>query len=114
MIQPDGSVIVPFSPVGSQAEGGQDPSTKKPRRVRLLLDARTELTNEELEVRTFVNIRALLLIARQRARAHYLEGQAELRREHAHKKAERDGMKMLEEMVWGAPRGSEYLLCYQY
>ena len=51
-MQPDGSVVVPFSPVGSagQAEGGEERGAKKPRRVRLLLDARTELTNEELEV----------------------------------------------------------------
>ncbi len=58
-------------------------------------------------------MRTLLLTETQRARAHYLEGQAELRREHAQKKAERDGMKMLEEMVWGAPRGNEYPLCCQ-
>ena len=52
MMQLDGSIIVPLSPLGSasQVDGGQAPNLKKARRVRLLLDARTELTNEELEV----------------------------------------------------------------
>lgn len=36
-----------------------------------------------------------------------MEGQALLREETAKKKAEKEGMKMLEEMVWGPPRGSE-------
>ena len=53
MMQPDGSIIVPLSPLGSasQVDGCQASNLKKARRVRLLLDARTELTNEELEVR---------------------------------------------------------------
>ncbi|KAI0094873.1 Rec8 like protein-domain-containing protein [Irpex rosettiformis] len=94
MMQPDGSVVVPLSPFGSasQADGdywGPESNLKKPRRVRLLLDARTELTNEELE----------------KARTCYMEGQAELRREQAQRKVEKEGMKVLEEMVWGAPRG---------
>ncbi|KAI0692763.1 Rec8 like protein-domain-containing protein [Cytidiella melzeri] len=90
-LQPDGSIIVPLSPFGTatQVNVGEAPAAKKPRRVRLLLDARTELTNEELE----------------RARENYLQGQAGLRNELAQKKAEKEGMKMLEEMVWGAPRG---------
>lgn len=53
-VRADGSIIYPLSPLGSQAgEGGQgdQPKQKKAKRVRLLLDARTELTNEELEVR---------------------------------------------------------------
>lgn len=53
----EGSVIVPLSPLdGSQqmnGDGGDGQQTRQPKKtkhVRLLLDARTELTNEELEV----------------------------------------------------------------
>jgi meiotic recombination protein REC8, fungi type len=48
----DGSIILPLSPLGSQCrpEDEQRKQLKKSKRVRLLLDARTELTNEELEV----------------------------------------------------------------
>ena len=55
---PEGSIILPLSPLGqspgSRAQDAAGPVTgkqpKKGKRVRLLLDARTELTNEELEV----------------------------------------------------------------
>ena len=38
------------------AEKDQGPMKKKTKRVRLLLDARTELTNEELQVKIFPSI----------------------------------------------------------
>ncbi|GJE86137.1 Rad21/Rec8 family protein [Phanerochaete sordida] len=91
----EGSIILPLSPLGSQADrdgaAGGDPQQKprKGKRVRLLLDARTELTNEELE----------------RARANYLEGQAVLKREMERRKAEKESARLIEEMIWGAPRG---------
>ena len=51
----EGSVVVPLSPLNASPGPGEDTEApKKPKRgkqVRLLLDARTELTNEELEVR---------------------------------------------------------------
>ncbi|KAJ6604638.1 hypothetical protein DFH09DRAFT_316557 [Mycena vulgaris] len=62
---------------------------KKVKKTRLLLDARTELTDDELKA----------------ARAQYLQGQGALRREINQKKLEKDGGKILEDMVWGAPRG---------
>ncbi|THH34077.1 hypothetical protein EUX98_g105 [Antrodiella citrinella] len=62
---------------------------KKPKRVRLLLDSRTELTNEEL----------------QRARALYMEEQAKIRRELDEKRAEKDGEVLLQEMISGVPSG---------
>lgn len=57
----DGSVIVPLSPVNAGQEDQAGPAKKKTKRVRLLLDARTELTNEELQVRI---IPCLLLMPR--------------------------------------------------
>jgi len=62
---------------------------KKPKRTRLLLDSRIELTDEELKT----------------ARIQYLEGQDALRREIVQKKSENDIRKMVEGMLWGVPRG---------
>ncbi|TCD71548.1 hypothetical protein EIP91_008929 [Steccherinum ochraceum] len=62
---------------------------KKLKRVRLLLDSRTELSNEEL----------------QRARALYMEEQAQIRRGMDEKRAEKHVGNLLEEMILGAPRG---------
>ncbi|KAJ7492632.1 Rec8 like protein-domain-containing protein [Mycena latifolia] len=62
---------------------------KKIKKTRLLLDARTELTDDELKA----------------ARAQYLQGQNALRREMNQKRFEKDGGKILEDMVWAAPRG---------
>lgn len=54
VLGPEGSIILPLSPLGTQdGRGGDETQGKgqrKHKRVRLLLDARTELTNEELEV----------------------------------------------------------------
>ncbi|KAI0076094.1 hypothetical protein K474DRAFT_1708496 [Panus rudis PR-1116 ss-1] len=92
----DGSVVVPLSPLrpdDADNQLGEDategPVKRKGKRVRLLLDARTELTNEEL----------------QKARAHYLQEQAALRKEIAQKKAEKESERILAEMISGVPRG---------
>lgn len=52
-------------------------------------------------------VRITDLTLHKRARSNYIEGQAEIRRELALKKAEKEGMKMLEELVFGPPRGSK-------
>ncbi|KAJ3513821.1 hypothetical protein NLJ89_g2734 [Agrocybe chaxingu] len=62
---------------------------QKLKRTRLLLDARTELTDEELKV----------------ARAKYLESQYALRREFMQKRRERDSGKLIEDLIWGVPKG---------
>ncbi|KAF7320350.1 RAD21/Rec8 N-terminal domain protein [Mycena kentingensis (nom. inval.)] len=61
-------------------------SNKKNKKTRLLLDARTELTDEELK-------------------AEYLKSQAILRRGIEQKKAEKEGAKVLEDMIWAPPSG---------
>ncbi|KAI0778213.1 Rec8 like protein-domain-containing protein [Trametes elegans] len=100
---PSGSVIVPlapFSPRGSNGHG--EPSAqaeleygksaqRKPKRVRLLLDARTELTDDELKM----------------ARANYVQEQEQLKREIAQKKLAKESGKLIEEMIYGAPKGVE-------
>ncbi|KAG5221915.1 isopentenyl-diphosphate delta-isomerase [Salix suchowensis] len=60
---------------------------KKPKKTRLLLDARTELTDEELKT----------------ARAEYLRGQYALKQELELKKAEKDGMKLVEDTCGEPP-----------
>ncbi|KAF5374749.1 hypothetical protein D9758_000295 [Tetrapyrgos nigripes] len=65
------------------------PPSKKQKRTRLLLDPRTELTDEELKL----------------ARAQYLQGQHELRRDLDTKRLEKDSGQLLEDMIWGVPSG---------
>ncbi|KAL6309946.1 hypothetical protein BKA93DRAFT_722097 [Sparassis latifolia] len=92
--------LAPFSPIrtleaDAQANAvGQDedqgkPARKRAKRVRLLLDARTELTDDELKA----------------ARANYMEGQDILRQELVQKKLEKESGRLLEEMIWGVPKG---------
>ncbi|KII94383.1 hypothetical protein PLICRDRAFT_425757 [Plicaturopsis crispa FD-325 SS-3] len=70
-------------------DNDQPQPDKKKKRVRLLLDSRTELTDEELKA----------------ARSQYLEGQDALRRDMALKKTEKESGKIIEDMIWGAPEG---------
>ncbi|RDB28700.1 hypothetical protein Hypma_015537 [Hypsizygus marmoreus] len=60
---------------------------KKTKKTRLLLDARTELTDEELKT----------------ARTQYLEGQESLRRELGAKQLEKNRGRVIQDMVWGVP-----------
>ncbi|THV04964.1 hypothetical protein K435DRAFT_961677 [Dendrothele bispora CBS 962.96] len=69
----------------------KDPNQRKQKRTRLLLDARTELTDDELKS----------------ARAQYLESQNELRRDMYSKKLEKNSGRIIEEMIWGVPVGIE-------
>ncbi|KAG7099200.1 hypothetical protein E1B28_001067 [Marasmius oreades] len=64
---------------------------RKNKRIRVLLDARTELTDEELKI----------------ARAKYVQEQRNQRRELDHKKIKKDSGKVVEELVWGVPTGIE-------
>ncbi|KDQ63558.1 hypothetical protein JAAARDRAFT_189121 [Jaapia argillacea MUCL 33604] len=66
---------------------------KKSKRVRLLLDPRTELDDDELKACA--------------AREKYLEDQDALRYELEARRAEKMGGKMIEDLIWGVPRGLE-------
>ncbi|EJF66721.1 hypothetical protein DICSQDRAFT_151165 [Dichomitus squalens LYAD-421 SS1] len=105
-LPPSGSVIIDmatFSPRASEANIDQaitmapgeceprKPVQRKAKRVRLLLDTRTELTDDELKS----------------ARANYVEDQEALKREIAQKKAEKDNSGVIEEMIYGVPKGIE-------
>ncbi|KXN90036.1 Meiotic recombination protein rec8 [Leucoagaricus sp. SymC.cos] len=72
--------------VETHQNGKQD---KKRKRARLLLDARTELTDEELKV----------------ARAKYLESQKALREDIVRKKTEKFTSKIIDDLIWGVPQG---------
>ncbi|PCH33660.1 hypothetical protein WOLCODRAFT_147744 [Wolfiporia cocos MD-104 SS10] len=102
---PEGSIVVPLMPFspdrdgniqmqvetgeGADQDGTEKPAQRQAKRVRLLLDARTELTDEELKA----------------ARANYVEGQDSLRREIDQKKFEKESGKIIEQMIWGVPHG---------
>lgn len=90
-------------------DGAQPKRPRKGKQVRLLLDARTELTNEELEVHSQPVMSCLStdIFIPQRARANYIEVQAQIRRELEQKKAEKESGRLVEEMIWGAPRGGK-------
>ncbi|KAH9950358.1 Rec8 like protein-domain-containing protein [Amylocystis lapponica] len=96
-ISPSHAVVVPlepFSPVHdaerSASGAPQDTEPKsRAKRVRLLLDARTELTDEELKI----------------ARMNYMQDQDVIRRSMIQKKLDKESGKLIEEMIWGAPQG---------
>ncbi|KAH9858181.1 Rec8 like protein-domain-containing protein [Lenzites betulinus] len=101
-LPPSGSIIVPLAPcsphgsdglgtVAAQAGLDGQPVQRKAKRVRLLLDARTELTDDELKM----------------ARANYVQEQDLLKRDAAQKKLEKHNSKLIEEMIYGAPKGIE-------
>lgn len=84
-----------------------DPKSKK-KRTRLLLDARTELTDDELKVSPVTrNYPKVISMTHQVARARYLVHQKNLRRDVLIKRAEKYGNKLIEEYVWAAPKGSK-------
>ncbi|KIY71651.1 hypothetical protein CYLTODRAFT_487083 [Cylindrobasidium torrendii FP15055 ss-10] len=60
---------------------------KKSKKTRLLLDARTELTDEELKL----------------ARTQYLQGQKALREEMETKRFEKEHGRMIDELIWSVP-----------
>ncbi|KAF9229270.1 hypothetical protein BS17DRAFT_771250 [Gyrodon lividus] len=69
------------------AEGNNANPPRKAKRARLLLDARTELTDEELKA----------------ARMHYLDEQTTIRRELELKKFERGHTGLIHSLLWDAP-----------
>jgi len=64
---------------------------RKAKRIRLLLDVRIELTDDELKI----------------ARSQYIDNQERIRREAEAKKDQRESGKIIEGMIWGVPRESE-------
>ncbi|KAJ7783773.1 Rec8 like protein-domain-containing protein [Mycena maculata] len=79
----------PLLDVTANDQNQTNRGVKKVKKTRLLLDARTELTDDELKA----------------ARAQYLQGQSKLRRELDQKRVEKEGGKIIEDMLWGVPRG---------
>ncbi|KAJ3750433.1 Rec8 like protein-domain-containing protein [Lentinula detonsa] len=82
--------LVPLADV-TAGQNTDKPIKKSHKRTRLLLDARTELTDDELKI----------------ARAQYLSGQYYQRRELISKRLEKDCGKVVEDLIWGVPRGIE-------
>ena len=85
----------------------QDDPPKKVKRTRLLLDARTELTDDELKVFTRLNAKSTMPDEKKIARAKYVESQNRLRRATLNKRLEKDSGKIIDDLIWGVPRGSK-------
>lgn len=78
-----GEEIEPVAPDDNPAE----PAPRKIKRARLLLDVRTELTDDELKA----------------ARLHYLEEQNCIHRKLARKNFEKDQGRLVDGLLWGIP-----------
>lgn len=95
-----------------QNNANQENPTKKVKRTRLLLDARTELTDDELKVCFITSFNdlfdGLFYFCFKVARAKYLESQNIIRREILTKKLEKNTGRIIEELVWGVPKGSKF------
>ncbi|KAJ4484723.1 Rec8 like protein-domain-containing protein [Lentinula edodes] len=90
--------LAPHTPVRRKARAllpqvifYQPPKKKTHKRTRLLLDARTELTDDELKI----------------ARVQYLSEQYLQRREFISKRLEKDSERVVEDLIWGVPKGIE-------
>ncbi|KAJ3888062.1 Rec8 like protein-domain-containing protein [Lentinula edodes] len=90
--------LAPHTPVRRKARAllpqvifYKPPKKKTHKRTRLLLDARTELTDDELKI----------------ARAQYLSEQYLQRREFISKRLEKESGRVVEDLIWGVPQGIE-------
>jgi hypothetical protein len=92
--------------------GEAEPAPKKIKRVRLQLDARIELTNEELKVSKFScyspQVSGEHVTVYQTARARYIEGQEVIRRSIEDKKLEKEGAHLISQMLYGVPQICEF------
>ncbi|KAK0465040.1 Rec8 like protein-domain-containing protein [Desarmillaria tabescens] len=87
LLSQDAEPVQPLQDITQQFQNASAPAQKKIKKTRLLLDARTELTDEELKT----------------ARAQYLRGQKLLRHENEYKRSEKGNGRLLEDIIWGVP-----------
>lgn len=82
---------------------------RKKKSARLLLDARTQLTDEELKA-SLVTPSHLTWLPNflQTARSQYVDGQNAIRRALEDKRMEKESLELVDQMLWGAPSNSEY------
>lgn len=76
------------------------------KRTRKFIDARTELTDDELKVSIFI-MHLTCLIMSQIARAEYIKVQMVQRQENNAKRLEKEYNKLLETKIYGAPLKGE-------
>lgn len=88
------------------------PEAKKPKKNKIPIDRRIELTDEELKVSIFLKHLTAQLIEEpwQDSRAKYVEEQRAIRLEHERKRLERQGLKALEDQLWSVPESCECFL----
>lgn len=99
----------PLNDITPNAQNQVNAGIKKMKKTRLLLDPRTELTDDELKasmvphLQTSWNYDGWFFWWRKTARAQYLQAQDQLRRELEQKQSEKHCGRILEEKVWGVP-----------
>lgn len=81
---------------------------RKAKKPRLILDARIELTDEELKVRNFLFSGFIYLLTNllQASRAEYIKQQRLRRRQMTHKRTEKEDAQILDHLLWTVPLGS--------
>lgn len=103
-----GNAAVELTAENPISSGEAEPVPKRIKRVRLQLDARTELTDEELKVHQFSyythGCTAHTFAVYQTARARYVEGQEVIRRTIEDKKLEKEGAHLISQMLYGVPQ----------
>ncbi|KAK0208222.1 Rec8 like protein-domain-containing protein [Desarmillaria ectypa] len=87
LLSQDAEPVQPLKDVTQHFQNASAPTQKKIKKTRLLLDARTELTDEELKT----------------ARAQYLRGQKLLKQENEYKRLEKGNVRLFEDIIWGVP-----------
>jgi meiotic recombination protein REC8 len=86
------------------APSGEGPwASRKAKRVRVRLDTRTELTDDELKVLFGSFTQGSVIHSNKAARAQYVEDQEALRRELEEKRLEKEGARLISQMLYGVP-----------
>ena len=89
------------------APSGEAPlAPRKTKRVRVQVDRRIELTDDELKVlQCFCRVHSVSVIhfERKTARAQYVEDQEVLRREIRKKRLEKEGARLISQMLYSVP-----------
>lgn len=101
-------------PEKSGPSGEAPLAPRKAKRIRVQVDRRIELTDDELKVlQCFCRIHSVSVIhlGRKTARAQYVEDQEVLRREIEKKRLEKEGARFISQMLYSVPPicKSEYI-----
>ena len=91
--------------IGDQKTVLDGPHPKRQKKIRVLLDGRIELSDEELKACLSFPLDCNSYKLVQASRENYLQRQEAIKRAQEHKRMEKDGTRAIDEMLWGPPTG---------